>query len=58
MVANFTLLSKAMESKVNSCYTIIFLNLKEKGHSIIICTVICRHMGPMYIDTPYFFNLM
>ena len=46
----FPLLSKALWSRINSCY-MVFLNLKQK-HDIII-RVISSHMVPMYIKTTY-----
>ena len=41
----FSLLSKALWSSINRCYSIPFSNLKQEN------TVICSHMGSMYIET-------
>ena len=49
----FPLLSKVLWSRINSCYSKLFSNLKRKEHNIIIIKVICSHMDPMYIETLY-----
>ena len=51
----FPLLCKALWSRNNSCYSILFSNLKLKKnkHNIIISRVISNYMGPVYIETPY-----
>ena len=49
----FSFLSKALQSRNNSCYSIQFSNLKQKKeHNIISSRVISSHMGPMFIETP------
>ena len=48
----FPLLSKALWSRINSLYGVLFSNLKQKEHNIIISRVISSHMGPVYIVTP------
>ena len=40
-------------TSMNSCYRILFSNLKQKEYSIISSRVISSHMGSMYIKTPY-----
>ena len=47
------LLSKALWSRINSCYGILFSNLKQnkKEHNIIISRVIISHPGLTYIET-------
>ena len=47
----FPLLSKAWWSRINSCYCILFSNLKQKEHTVIISWLINSLMGPMYIQT-------
>ena len=44
----FPLLSKALRWRINSCYSILFSNLKQKTYNIIISRVISSHLGPMY----------
>ena len=51
----FPLLTKELWSRINSCYSILFSNLKKKVHNIIISVVSSSHMGPMYIETPYIY---
>ena len=46
-------LSEAFSSRINSCYTILFSNLIQRGHNIIISRVISSHIVPMYIETLY-----
>ena len=50
----FPLVSKALWSRINSYYSILFSNLKQKKKKkhIIISRVISSHMGSMYIETP------
>ena len=45
-----SLLSKALWSRINSCYFQIW---RKKELDIIISRVISSHMGPLYIETPY-----
>ena len=55
----FRLLSKALWLRINSCYSILFSNLKQnKKKYIIISRVISSHMGPMYIETLYVSSLL
>ena len=49
----FPLLSNTLWSRINSCYSILFSNLKQIEHNIIISRVISSHMGPISIETPY-----
>ena len=42
-------------TEINSCCSIIFSNqIKTKKEYIITCLVISSHMGPMYIEIPWF----
>ena len=43
----------SMWSRINSCYSILFSNLKQQKTNIIISRVIRSHMGPIYIETLY-----
>ena len=45
-------------SRVNSCYSILFSNLKQKKYNIISSRVISSHMGPVYFETPYISSYM
>ena len=49
----FPLLSKALWSRINSCYSILFSNLKQKRTHIIIIRGIYSNMGLMFTETPY-----
>ena len=49
----FLLLSKILWSRINNCYSILFSDLKQKEHCIIINRVINSHRGLMYWDTQY-----
>ena len=51
VVQIFPLISKALWSKINNCYSILLSNLTQKKH-IIISRFISNHMDPMYIETP------
>ena len=49
-----SLSSKVLWSRIDSCYSILFSNLKQKKEqNIIIGRVISSCMGPMYIEIPY-----
>ena len=48
----FPLFSKALWSRINSCYIKLFSNLKQNRHNMIISRSTSNHMGPMYIVTP------
>ena len=48
----FSSLARALSPRINSCYSILFSNLKLKSTHIIICRVISTYMGSMYIETP------
>ena len=46
----FSLLSKALWSRINSCYSILFSNLQtKKEHNVISSRVISSHMGSLSI---------
>ena len=49
----FPVLSKVLWLKINSCYSILFTNLKQNKHNIISSRVISSHIGPVYIETSY-----
>ena len=50
----FPLLSKALWSTIDSCYCILFSNLKQKNNIISSSSWVNRyHMGPTYIETSY-----
>ena len=49
----FSFLSKVLRSRINCCYKILFSNLKQKDHDIIISWVLNIHMILLYIETPY-----
>ena len=49
----FPLLPKALWSSIISCYSILFSNMKQKGHNIIISRVMNSRMLPIHIETPY-----
>ena len=46
------LLSKALWSRINSCYRMLFLIWCKNEHNII-SWAISSYMGAMYIETPY-----
>ena len=46
-------MSKALFSRIKSCYYKLFSNLKEKEHDIIISRIVSSHMIPMHIETLY-----
>ena len=50
---NFPPLSKALWSKIIAIIVYYFQIWNKKEHNIIIIRVICSHMAPMYIETPY-----
>ena len=47
------LLSKVLWSRINSCYSKLFSNLKQKYHIIICTKLISSHMGPMNTETSF-----
>ena len=49
-----SVVSKPLWSRISNNYSItISKSETKKGHNIIISRVISRHMGPMYVETPY-----
>ena len=51
----FPLLFKALLSRINSYYSILFSNLKQKEHNFISSRVINSLMGLMFLETPYIY---
>ena len=49
----FTLSFTVLLSRIISCYSRLFSNLKHNKHNIIICKVIKSHLGPLYIETHF-----
>ena len=49
---SFSSLSKALWSRINSCYCILFQIWNIKEHNIIVIRVINSLMGPMYLRHP------
>ena len=43
--------------RLNSCYSILFSNLKQKEHNIIICSGFSCHMDPMYIESHIYMSV-
>ena len=49
----FSLLSKALWLRIIVVIIYYFYIWNKKEHNIICDRVICNHIGPMYIETPY-----
>ena len=53
-------LVKGLWSRINSCHSILFSNLKQKKkkHRIIISRITNSNIGPMNIETPNILDML